>query len=63
MEYLTAAEVAEKWNISARRVGILCAQGRLEGAVKKGNMWLIPEAVEKPGDGRRKEYKQKKIEI
>jgi hypothetical protein len=62
MEYLTATEVGEKWNISARRVGILCAQGRLDGAVKKGHMWLIPETAEKPGDGRRKEYKQKKVE-
>ena len=28
MEYLTAGEVAEKWNISSRRVTLLCNQGR-----------------------------------
>lgn len=36
MEYLTAGEMAEKWNISSRRVTLLCNQSRVEGAVKKG---------------------------
>ena len=35
MEYLTAGEMAEKWNISSKRVLLLCNQGRVEGAVKK----------------------------
>ena len=29
------------------------AQGRIEGAILKGNTWLIPENAEKPDDPRR----------
>ena len=53
MELLTTSEKAEKWNISRRRVTTLCAQGRIEGAILKGNTWLIPENAEKPDDPRR----------
>lgn len=42
MDYLTSAEVAEKWNISQRRVAIYCKEGRIDGAVLKGRMWMIP---------------------
>ena len=41
MEYLTIVEMSEKWNISPRRIGMLCAERRIEGAVKKGKTWLI----------------------
>ncbi len=58
MEYLTAAEIAERWKISSRRVTLLCNEGRVEGAIKKGFMWLIPEDATKPIDPR----KSKKIE-
>ena len=57
MELLTTKEIAEQWNISARRVALLCEEGRLEGAVKKGKTWLIPIDVEKPEDGRYKRMK------
>ena len=53
MELLTTSEMAKKWDISRRRVTTLCAQGRIEGAILKGNTWLIPENAEKPGDPRR----------
>mgnify|MGYP006385787105 FL=1 len=53
MELLTTSEMAEKWNISRRRVTTLCAQGRIEGAILKGNTWLIPENAEKPDNPRR----------
>lgn len=53
MELLTTSEMSEKWNISRRRVTTLCAQGRIEGAILKGNTWLIPENAEKPDDPRR----------
>ena len=46
MEYLTATEISKKWNISTRRIGVLCTEGRIPGAEKKGKMWLIPEAAE-----------------
>ena len=53
MELLTTSEMAKKWDTSRRRVTTLCAQGRIEGAILKGNTWLIPENAEKPDDPRR----------
>ena len=53
MDYLTSAEVAEKWNISQRRVAIYCNEGRIDGAVLKGRMWMIPSDAIKPEDPRR----------
>lgn len=50
----------KKWDIS-RRVTTLCAEGRIEGAILKGNTWLIPENAEKPDDPRRvRKIEQKK---
>ncbi len=60
MEYLTTAEVAEKWGITRRRVTVLCDEGRIIGAVQKGNIWLIPQNAEKPIDGRRVRYSRHK---
>ena len=55
MEYNTAQEMAFKWDISSRRITTLCKEGRILGAVKKGNTWLIPNTAEKPQDARRKQ--------
>lgn len=52
MEYLTTSEVSKLWDISARRVQILCKENRVKGAVFKG-IWLIPETAKKPEDPRR----------
>ena len=56
MEYLTTSEAAEKWNISRRRVTVYCDEGRIDGAIRKGVMWLIPADAEKPIDGRKVRY-------
>lgn len=29
MDYLTTTELSNRWGISARRIGILCSEGRL----------------------------------
>jgi len=55
MEYLTVKEAGEKWGITARMVNYYCSAGRIEGAIKKGNLWLVPVGAEKPIDGRKKE--------
>ena len=61
MELLTTSEMAKKWDISRRRVTTLCAEGRIEGAILKGNTWLIPENAENPDDPRRvRKIEQKK---
>lgn len=36
MEYLTIIEMAERWNVTSRRLGVLCTEGRIEGTIKKG---------------------------
>jgi len=53
MDYLTAKEIAEKWNISRRRVQILCEEGRIPGAFKLSDVWVIPKDAEKPADRRK----------
>lgn len=50
--YLKIKEVAERWELSERRVNTLCLQGRILGAVKFGTTWAIPEDAEKPKDNR-----------
>lgn len=60
MDYLTTVEMSEKWNISSRRIGILCAEGRVDGVIKKGKTWLIPVDAEKPLDARFKVNKESK---
>ena len=54
MEYLSTAEVANKWGITARRVQRLCKEGRVEGAVYKG-ICLIPDDAKKPEDTKKAE--------
>ena len=48
MQYLSVAEIAEKWNLSERSVRNYCAQGRVNGAFLTGKTWNIPETAEKP---------------
>ena len=43
MDYLSVNEAEKKWNISARRLQQLCKSGAINGAVKQGRSWLIPE--------------------
>ena len=50
--YLGIKEIAKLWNISERRVRVLCSEGRIEGAFKEGNIWKIPENAIKPSDKR-----------
>ena len=54
MNYLSVAQTAEKWEMTPRRVQVLCNQGRIEGAQRVGNVWTIPETAVKPIDGRKK---------
>ena len=54
MKYLTTAEIAQKWGVSQRRASLLCSEGRVEGAVLAGKIWLIPENARKPFDARTK---------
>lgn len=50
--YLTIKEVAEKWNLTTRRVQKMCADGVIPGVVRFGRAWAIPKDAVKPADGR-----------
>ena len=54
MNYMTLKEASEKWGITPRMINYYCSRGRIEGAEKKGTVWLIPSDAEKPQDRRYK---------
>ncbi len=47
-ELISVQTAAQKWNITPRRVQILCNDGRITGAVKESGIWLIPSSAPKP---------------
>lgn len=47
-DWKTSDELAEEWGLTSRRVQIMCKEGRLIGAVKKGHQWMIPADVKRP---------------
>lgn len=57
LEYMTASEAAEKWNISHRRVLTLCKEKRITNVATLGNMWIIPIDAQKPEDARSRRHK------
>ena len=69
MNYIKVSEAAEKWGISARRARILCAEGKVEGVIRKGKLYMVPANALKPLDGRRSknnvimevDYKKEKL--
>ncbi len=52
MKFMTTKEASKKWNISERRIRQLLEEGRIEGAIKNGNSWNIPDYTIKPVDKR-----------
>lgn len=48
--YISVSDAATKFNISKRRVQLLCEQGRISGANMVSGVWLIPETAPKPVD-------------
>jgi len=53
-DYVKIEEIAKDWGVSSRRVQILCAEGRIDGATRFGREWMIPKNALKPLDGRTK---------
>ncbi|NLA96559.1 MAG: helix-turn-helix domain-containing protein [Clostridiaceae bacterium] len=54
MNGLTTKDAADQWGITPRQVQLLCAQGRIPGAVRFGHAWVIPVDAKKPEDQRSK---------
>ena len=50
--FMTVKQAAEKWNISDRRIRVLCSEGKINGAYQEGRGWKIPVDATKPSDGR-----------
>ena len=48
----TCRQLALEWGVSERTVNDLCKKGKIDGAVKEGRSWLIPDDARKPADGR-----------
>lgn len=57
MQYLSAAEIAKKWDVSERSVRNYCANGRVPGAFLTRKMWNIPENAPKPERSNKKKEK------
>jgi excisionase family DNA binding protein len=53
MDYISIAEAAAKWNITRRRVQVLCNEGRIPGLTRFGKAWAIPRDAVKPADARK----------
>ena len=47
MNYISVREAAERWEMTPRRVQVLCNDGRIDGAQRVGNVWPIPENADK----------------
>ena len=46
--YISVKETAKRWNISPRRIQMLCNENKVLGAKKHSGVWLIPCGVKKP---------------
>ncbi len=53
LQYMSCRDAAQRWNISQRRVSVLCAEKRIPNVAMLGNMWIIPITAEKPTDARK----------
>lgn len=53
-DFKKARDCAKEWGISQRRVQIYCAEGRIKGAFKWGEVWLIPKNAQKPEEKERR---------
>lgn len=63
MKYCTTAEMAEKWNISDRRVRALCRSGRIDGVIYSNDTYLIPSTAVKPADARYKSVRMDRVAL
>ena len=49
-DFMTVKGAAKLWGVTERQISNLCRSGRIDGAVKQGRSWMIPEKTEKPAD-------------
>ena len=57
MDYITVKEAAEKWKISERMVRKYCEQGKFEGVIHAGSVWILPMDAAQPNEVSSKKVK------
>lgn len=50
IDYISIKQLSEKWEISTRRIQILCRDGRIPGAMRIASTWAVPADAQKPKD-------------
>lgn len=50
MDFITAEEASRDWKIGLRTVQRMCASGKIEGAKKISNIWMIPKTAKPKSD-------------
>ena len=61
MKYLSVSEIAKLWNLSERSVRNYCAEGRVDGAILSGKVWIIPKNAKKPDRKNKKNIMNKSL--
>ena len=46
--FISAGQIAKKWNVSKKTVRRYCEQGMVPFAEKEGRQWMIPYGTDKP---------------
>ena len=59
MKYISAQEAANKWGLTVRRVQDLYKNHAIDGAVRWGRGWMIPDDANRPTDRRKKQQEEK----
>lgn len=54
MKYLSVAEVAKRWGVSARTARNYCAAGKIPDAFLAGKTWNVPETAQRPDRANKK---------
>ena len=44
-------QIATEWGLSERTVNDICKKNKIDGAIKVGKMWKIPDDAKKPIEG------------
>lgn len=60
----TSEQIAIEWGLTKNTINEMCNKGKINGAIKEGRKWLIPDDVVRPVDGRMSSgrYSKKKAE-
>lgn len=53
VKYMDVRTAASQWELTERRITMLCREGRIAGARKENGLWMIPENTARPMDRRR----------